>query len=197
MELKLESSDVDGADEALLAARLHVHHPSHAHHRVDVLQAHLQEGNITLCLHIRWGPNFLLRLFQLWSTSVSPNSLRPSVFSHEGPQEQGNPSRSTWQACFSFLSRQGGRPIKDSSLCFYVLCHPYSFINHLALNASKGTLTGERLTRSNAGTSALLSTLSQNILRATKCKTYIKHWCLSLEDHLTHAGLCKKTTNPP
>ena len=120
-----------------------------------------------------------------------------SGFSHEGPQEQGNPSRSTWQACFSFLSRQGGRPIKDSSLCFYVLCHPYSFINHLALNASKGTLTGERLTRSNAGTSALLSTLSQNILRATKCKTYIKRWCLSLEDHLTHAGLCKKTTNPP
>ena len=98
----------------------------------------------------------------------------PSGFSHAGPQEQGNPSRSTWQACFSFLSRQGGRPIKDSSLCFYVLCHPYSFINHLALNASKGTLTGERLTRSNAGTSALLSTLSQNILRATKCKTYIK-----------------------
>ena len=53
MELKLESSDVDGAEEALLAARLHVHHPSHAHHRVDVLQAHLQEGNIMLCLHTR------------------------------------------------------------------------------------------------------------------------------------------------
>ena len=63
MELKLESSDVDGADEALLAARLHVYHLSHTPHRVDVVQAHLQEGNITLCLHIRWGPNFLLRLF--------------------------------------------------------------------------------------------------------------------------------------
>ena len=45
MELKLEGSDVDGADEALLAARLHVHHPPHAHHRVDVVQAHLQEVN--------------------------------------------------------------------------------------------------------------------------------------------------------
>ena len=58
MELKLESSDVDGADEALLAARLHVYHLSHTPHRVDVVQAHLQEGNITLCLHIRWDPNF-------------------------------------------------------------------------------------------------------------------------------------------
>ena len=153
MELKLESSNVDGADEALLAARLHVHHPSHAHHRVDVVQAHLQEGNITLCLHIRWGPNFLLMLFQLWSTSVSSNSLRPSGFSHCGPQEQGNPSRSTWQACFSFLSWQGGRPIKDSALRFYVLCHPYSFINHLALNASKDRWEVDKVQRRNIRTS--------------------------------------------
>ena len=46
MELKLEGSDVDGADEALLAAGLDVHHPAHAHHRVDVVQAHLQGGQI-------------------------------------------------------------------------------------------------------------------------------------------------------
>ena len=62
MELKLEGSDVDGADEALLAARLHVYHLSHTPHRVDVVQAHLQEGNITLCLHIRWGPNFFTKI---------------------------------------------------------------------------------------------------------------------------------------
>ena len=195
MELKLEGSDVDGADEALLAARLHVYHPSHAPHRVDVVQAHLQEGNITLCLHIRWGPNFLLRLFQLWSTSVSPNSLRPSGFSHKS---KGIPHVPPCKLAFHFYHGREDNQLRilQSSLWFYVLCDPYSFINHLALNASKGTLTGERLTRSNAGTSALLSTL-WDILRATKCKTYIKRWCLSLEDHLTHAGLCKKTTNPP
>jgi len=38
-----EGSDVDGADETLLAATgcVHLHHPAHAHHRVDVVQAHL------------------------------------------------------------------------------------------------------------------------------------------------------------
>ena len=122
MELKLESSDVDGADEALLAARLHVHHPSHAHHRVDVVQAHLQEGNITLCLHIRWGPNFLLRLFQLWSTSVSPNSLRPSGFSHKS---KGIPHVPPCKLAFHFYH---GR---DDDQLRILHCAPMSFAIHI------------------------------------------------------------------
>ena len=62
MELKLEGSDVDGADEALLAARLHVHHPPHAHHRVDVVQAHLQEGNKYVMSSHKVGSNFFTKI---------------------------------------------------------------------------------------------------------------------------------------
>ena len=47
-----EGSDVDGADEALLAAGLDLHHPAHAHHRVDVVQAHLQGEQIYFWIFI-------------------------------------------------------------------------------------------------------------------------------------------------
>lgn len=72
-----EGSDVDGADETLLAATgcVHLHHPAHAHHRVDVVQAHLSLIKFPATLRVcALGPTRAWEAFALHLTLYTSKS---------------------------------------------------------------------------------------------------------------------------
>ena len=128
MELKLEGSDVDGADEALLAARLHVHHPPHAHHRVDVVQAHLQEGNKYVMSSPKVGSKFFTKVVPtlvylslvklsaaLWVLALGPTRAREPLTFH--------------LASFLFISITAGRTTNKGFFIVLLCPLPSIFIH--------------------------------------------------------------------